>query len=63
MKKLLLAVTALALLAGPAVAQQDKSATQNKDPNAVYCEGKYLGADPDPAVRLQILRDYGCKGN
>lgn len=63
MKKILLAVTALALLAGPAVAQQDKSATQaqQKDPNAVWCNGQYLGSDPDPNVRIQLLKDYGCK--
>lgn len=28
------------------------------DPNAVYVDGRYAGADPDPRVRLQIQGDY-----
>jgi len=26
-------------------------------PNAVYAFGQYQGADPDPFIRLQLLRD------
>jgi hypothetical protein len=29
-----------------------------RGPNDVYCGGQYLGSDPDPTVRMQILRDY-----
>jgi hypothetical protein len=66
MRKILLGVTALALLIGPAVAEQGKTTKQqatqkaDKGPNAVFCEGKYIGSDPDPAVRLQMLKDYNC---
>jgi hypothetical protein len=27
--------------------------------NAVYAEGRIIGQDPDPNVRLQLLRDFG----
>jgi len=30
-------------------------------PNDVYCNGVYLGSDPDPQVRLKLLRDYDIK--
>ena len=30
-------------------------------PNAVYVDGQYAGADPDPRVRLQIRRDYNSQ--
>jgi hypothetical protein len=36
--------------------------------NDVYCNGKYIGSDPDPKVRLEMLRSYspgagGCDAN
>jgi hypothetical protein len=70
MKRLLLVAAAAALLASPVFAQTEKPAqaqkgqatTQKapavKGPNDVYCGGQYLGSDPDPKVRLQLLRDY-----
>ncbi len=72
MKRLLLVGAAAALLAAPVFAQTQQSAkpkattgqaTQQKapavkGPNDVWCGGVYLGSDPDPAVRMQILRDY-----
>ena len=34
------------------------------DPYAVYASGTYIGRDPDPAVRRQMLMDfYGGLGN
>jgi hypothetical protein len=27
--------------------------------NAVYAEGRIIGQDPDPNVRLQLQRDFG----
>lgn len=36
--------------------------------NDVYCNGQYVGSDPDPAIRLQMLKAFdpgagGCGGN
>jgi hypothetical protein len=31
------------------------------NPNDVYCNGIYLGTDPDPQVRLKLLKDYDIK--
>ncbi len=71
MKRLLLVAAAAALLAAPVFAQAQQStqpkattgqaqkkAPAVKGPNDVWCGGVYLGSDPDPAVRMQILRDY-----
>jgi hypothetical protein len=30
-------------------------------PTDVYCNGVYLGSDPDPQVRLKLLKDYDIK--
>jgi hypothetical protein len=45
----LLAVATFA--ASPAFAQSPRQ-------NQVILNGKYVGQDPDPAVRSQLLRDY-----
>ncbi len=71
MKRLLLITAAAALLAAPVFAQtqqsapkattgqaQPKQAPAVKGPNEVWCGGVYLGSDPDPAIRLQMLKDY-----
>ncbi len=72
MKRLLLMTAAVALLAAPVYAQnqpapqpkattgqaQPKQGPAVKGPNDVWCGGVYLGSDPDPAIRLQILKDY-----
>jgi hypothetical protein len=31
--------------------------THASDPSAVYWRGRYVGSDPDPQVRLEMLRD------
>jgi hypothetical protein len=79
MKKLIIAVTAAALVlpsvsqlagfGGAAVAQTQQSAKKKTPkppmgPNKttdVYCNGTYLGSDPDPQVRLKLLRDFDEK--
>ncbi len=68
MKRLLLLATAAALLAAPVYVQAQQAAKPKattgqqapavKGPNDVWCGGVYLGSDPDPTVRMQILRDY-----
>ena len=70
MKRLLLIAAAAALLASPVIAQTQKPAQATKSqtttqkapavkgPNDVYCGGQYIGSDPDPAIRLQMLKDY-----
>jgi hypothetical protein len=44
--------------AGQTTGQGQKAAPAARGANDVYCGGQYLGSDPDPKVRLQILRDY-----
>jgi hypothetical protein len=76
MKTFLIAAAALSLFASPLLAQtrQDKSATPEaatqragqapavKGPNDVYSScGEFLGSDPDPRVRAQILREGNRK--
>jgi hypothetical protein len=69
MTKLLAAATSLTVLfASPVLAKSpatkqpqsqrapEKSADQ---PQVVIRDGRVIGQDPDPNVRLQILRDYG----
>jgi hypothetical protein len=57
-----------------AFAQQQQSAKKKtpkppmgpNTPNDVYCNGTYLGSDPDPQVRLKLLKDFdlkNCGGN
>jgi hypothetical protein len=79
MKKLIIVVAGLALLASPAFAQTAKTksgtsaTTGQAQPrlftgqgivkgNDVYdCTGKYIGSDPDPNVRAQLLRSGSTK--
>jgi len=69
MKKYLLAVTLAALAASPALAASKhrtdarssyayagESAYAAGTSDAVIVNGKYLGADPDPAVRRDLVR-------
>ncbi len=72
MKRLLLVTAAAALLAAPVFAQTQPApkakattgqttapkAAPGHGANDVWCGGVYLGSDPDPAVRLQMLKDY-----
>jgi hypothetical protein len=45
-------------LDGVDVSRADVSrGTKAGQPNAVYWQGQYIGTDPDPYVRLQMLRD------
>ena len=55
---------------GGAAAQTTQKAAKKKtppppkgpnSPNDVYCNGVYLGSDPDVNVRLKLLRDYDIK--
>ena len=39
-------------------AQDDIAPWAAADPNAVYVDGRYAGADPDPNVRMQLKDDY-----
>lgn len=73
MKKFFLASAALVVLASPAFAAghqqhaaryhqsaQDAYARQGyvtRDPDTVYENGTYAGRDPDPFIRLQLLRE------
>jgi hypothetical protein len=72
MKKLIIALAAAATLASPALAHSghmkragndlrgiQAQAMPANDGNAVYANGQYLGSDPDPQVRLQLLRSEG----
>jgi hypothetical protein len=85
MKKLLLAATALAVIASPALAKSGsrkvvapyaqapfawqagplgayaQSPGIAAQPYAVYEHGRYVGADPDPNVRLMLRRDAGSE--
>jgi hypothetical protein len=74
MKKLLIAAAALAFLASPLSAQSQGANTNGSKPiankeapkgvntkNDVYCNGQYVGSDPDPAIRLQLLKDFNTK--
>lgn len=67
MKRALIVASALALFASPVVAQKSSPETakqptiekaQPKGPNDVWCGGVYLGSDPDPNVRLQLLKSH-----
>lgn len=39
-------------------AQDGISLSAAADPNAVYVDGRYAGADPDPTIRTQLKDDY-----
>ena len=68
MKKLVTALGLLAVLASPVLAQS--RAVASRDARAAYAQsaavpsdvvvdhGKVIGQDPDPNVRLELLRDH-----
>jgi hypothetical protein len=70
-RNLLIATAALAVIVAPvaaAAAASDKShhrghkriyaaPAYRTSPPPIYSQGRYLGTDPDPAVRFEILRD------
>jgi hypothetical protein len=56
--KTLIALSVLAAaIATPAIAQQ----AQRGGPYAVYSGDQYLGADPDPTIRLDLLRQQNWR--
>jgi hypothetical protein len=69
--KLALSALGIAMLATPALAQrpehqasqqqqQQQSQLQAPTANDVVVDGRFIGADPDPNVRLELRRDaYG----
>jgi len=57
MKKLLIAVTLATLAASSAFAKSPASAAPAADPYVVTSYGQVVGRDPDPNVRLEMLRD------
>jgi hypothetical protein len=72
MKTMILALAAVAALAGPALAhpamhaQRGGASMRGIDAQAmaptgdtVYANGANLGSDPDPQVRLQLLKSAG----
>jgi hypothetical protein len=73
MKTMILALAAVAALAGPALAhpamhaQRGGASMRGADAQAmapagadtVYAYGANLGSDPDPQVRLQLLKSAG----
>ena len=64
MKKLVTALALSAFAAAPALAATHHRAQATQDayaagPNVVIVDGKVVGADPDPNVRLSLMRDPG----
>jgi len=67
MKKYLLAAVLAAFAASPALATNSHRAMRNDSADeafasvpqsgAVVQDGKVIGADPDPSIRLQLLRE------
>jgi len=70
MKTLLATAAFAALIAAPALAQTTRAPAQYQrsygrsdiphaaSPYSVYDGNNYLGADPDPNVRLELRRDF-----
>jgi hypothetical protein len=62
MKKLLIAVTLATLTASSAFAKSSHSNSSTgpvADPYVVIVNGEVVGRDPDPNVRLSLMRDPG----
>ena len=65
MKTVIVALAALAVGISPALAKKAKRpraaahAAMAQDPYAVYVAGTYVGRDPDPGVRAQMIREFG----
>jgi hypothetical protein len=63
--KMLIAAAALAAaVASPALAQSGDQHRQHSSNPAfdVYDNGRYVGSDPDPNIRLQMQRGHGPAG-
>lgn len=66
MKKLIMTLALSAIAAAPAFAATHAKKTDSARtayasavyPTAVIVDGKVVGADPDPNIRLQLLRDH-----
>jgi hypothetical protein len=43
---------------GQAQPTAPKTAPAARGANDVYCGGQYIGSDPDPKVRQQMMRDF-----
>jgi hypothetical protein len=60
MRSLCIAAVVAAIVASPALAQSARKAQTQRPPQAtspdVYFGGRWLGRDPDPNVRFEILR-------
>lgn len=74
MKTFIITFATAAVLASPALAHARMRAPATQDvrgiyaqavpavrAGAVYANGAYLGADPDPQVRLQLMRSAGVQ--
>ncbi len=63
---LLLSALGVALLASPAFAQkphhqEPQQQSQGITGNDVVLDGQVIGADPDPQIRSQILREWDSR--
>ncbi len=76
MKRMILVAAAAGLLAVPVLAQTSQQvpmkqrveaaqkAPKTGGPNDVYCNGQYVGSDPDANVRQELRRDIpNCRGD
>ncbi|HEY4980772.1 MAG TPA: hypothetical protein VII24_02270 [Pseudolabrys sp.] len=67
MKKLLIAVTLATLAASSAFAKTPRSQSSADaiaaDSYTVIAYGRVVGRDPDPNVRLELMRDAGLLGD
>ena len=65
--KLVLCAFGIAMLATPAFAQRShrqQQQLQDRSVNEVIVEGRVVGADPDPQIRTQLLREVdGLQGD
>jgi hypothetical protein len=57
MKTLITLAALAAAIVTPASAQQ----AQRGGPNSVYLGDQYLGADPDPTIRLDLRREHNWR--
>ncbi len=65
MKQLVAALALTAFATAPAFAakQHAKDATEAAYPNVAVVDGKVVGADPDPNIRLSLLRESEMQGD
>jgi len=45
---------------GPHVAANAQTVSYQRDPNSVWYGNEYLGTDPDPRIRHELLRDLAA---